>query len=144
MSKGFDPGKWAEREAALWLEAASQKAHDFAFHRYPDAKAARGALAAQPADFLVAACGNTYHLEVKETKQINRLPKAKVRQFGMLKKFHWAGITPYVVVYRSEREDWIYLGPSQLFCFEDCPPSFDMTHLQIYPNCAAVLQEILK
>lgn len=144
MSK-LDPGKWAEKQAQGWLESASQQSQHFAWHRYPDSKAARGVIGAQPADFLVSfGSGNTFHLEVKETKQINRLPKAKISQFGMLLKFHWAGITPYVLIYRSEMRDWVYLGPDQLFMYETCPPSFDMTHQQVFHSCADALHWIFK
>jgi len=134
-----DEGKWAEKQAQTWLENASNQAHDFAWHRYPDSRAARGALAAQPADFLVA-CGKAFHLEVKETAQIKRLPKKKIGQFGMLQKFHWAGIEPYVVIYRSEAKDWVYLGPAQLFEFEECPPSFDLSKRQTYATCGAIME----
>jgi hypothetical protein len=140
-TKPLDPGKWAEKQAKDWLEAESNRVLTFAWHRYPDAKAARGALAAQPADFLVAN-NATYHLEVKETKEVNRLPKAKVRQYGMLLKFSLAGIKPYVVVYRSERKDWLYFSAAELFCFDACPPSFDMTHRPTFATCGDLLKEI--
>lgn len=136
-----DAGKWAEREAKLWLEKHSNEVLAFAYHRYPDARAARGALAAQPADFLIAN-GSTFHLEVKETAQINRLPKAKISQYGTLLKFHYAGVIPYVVVYRSACKDWICLGPAELFGFEECPASFDMTQRPTFATCGEILRSL--
>lgn len=121
MSSVLDKGKWAEAQARAWMEAESNRDASFIYHRYPDAKAARGALAKQPSDYLVSAQGSIYHLEVKETKQVNRLPKAKIRQYGQLLKWYWGKITPYVVVFRSEARDWVYLGPDEMFCFDDCP-----------------------
>ena len=141
MSSVADRGKWAEQQARQWLDRQSEIDANFAVHRYPDAKAARGALAKQPSDYLVSN-GTIYHLEIKETKEVNRLPKAKIRQYGMLLKWHWAKITPYVVVYRSTTNDWTYLGPDEMFCFDDCPPSFDMKQRPKFPTCAAVLQEL--
>jgi hypothetical protein len=68
-------GKVAEKAVQGWLEKTSASRRDFAFHRYPDARAARGALAAQPSDFLVAYKKlGVFHLEVKETEQQYRLP----------------------------------------------------------------------
>lgn len=136
-----DPGKWAESQARVWLEAQSQAVAGFTWHRYPDAKAARGALAAQPADYLVSN-GTIFHLETKETKKVNRIPADKIRQYGMLKKWWWAKITPFVVVYRSECKDWLYLGPDELFCFDDCPPSFDMLARPKFATCADVMKEL--
>lgn len=130
MLKTKDPrgdlGKWAEKKVNAWLEARSAANAAFAFHRYPDARAARGALAAQPADFLVAATlGDkkaAIHLEVKETAQKNRLPRSKIGQFGKLQMFHWAGFRTLIVVYRSEYDDWTYFVADDLFIDQDEPP----------------------
>lgn len=149
----LDPGKWAEREAQLWLEASSQQAHDFAWHRFPDAKSARGALAAQPSDFLVSLVDSvgfnrTVYLEVKETAQERRLPKAKISQYGMLKKFFWTRADVMVLVYMSAFKHWVYLEATQdndeLFCFDECPPSFLIDNRKTYPTAAAALEEFFK
>lgn len=144
MSKGFDPGQWAEKQAKDWMDSRSNAVSSFVYHRYPDAKAARGALAAQPADYLVSTRGHILHLEVKETKQLNRLPKAKVRQYGMLLKWWWGNVKPYLIVYRSEAKDWVWLGPEQLFCFDECPPSFDMTQRPKFSTAADVLSHLFE
>lgn len=136
-----DPGKWAESQARIWLEMQSRKVAEFTWHRYPDAKAAQGALAAQPADYLVSN-GTVCHLEIKETKQINRLPKSKVRQYGQLKKWWLAKIEPYVVVYRSEAHDWTFLTATDLCMDGDAPASFDMTKTPKFASCADVLNHL--
>lgn len=120
-SRHADSGKAAEKQAEAWLMQRSAGLHEFAYHRYPDARAARGALAAQPADYLVAAGrAGVFHLEVKETGEERRLPKAKVSQYGKLLMFWWAGIQPLVLVYRSRFNDWTYFTARELF-----PPSSD-------------------
>jgi penicillin-binding protein-related factor A (putative recombinase) len=138
VSKKQSPGDWAEAEVQKWLDKETSRLCNFAYHRYPDARAARGALAAQPADYLVSN-GTICHLEVKETEQINRLPKKKIRQYGMLLKWKWAGVTPFVVIYRSEAKDWVYLSSDQLFEFEECPPSFDLSKRPTYATCGDIM-----
>lgn len=147
-TKPLTPGKWAEQQAQEWLEAKSSSVASFAWHRYPDAKAARGALAAQPADFLVGYPlpnkSPAYHLEVKETAQENRLPKAKVSQYGKLKMFDEAGFNTIVLVYRSAFKDWLYLRRRELFYYDTCPPSFPFEGRPTFPTAAAALEEIFK
>lgn len=138
-------GKWAEKEVQTWLNAASTQAHDFSWHRFPDAKAARGALAAQPADYLVVERGNVYLVEVKETAQTNRLPKAKVSQWSSLKKFYWAGAVVVVLVYMSAIDKWVWLNEIDLgMTDEDCPSSFLLTNKPTFSTAAEALQEIFR
>ena len=143
-----DPGKATEAAVQVWLgtEAAADSA--FAYHRYPDARAARGVLAAQPADFLVArkVCGVrlVWHLEVKETALDRRLPKAKLGQYGKLKMFWLAGIEPVVVIYRSSVKDWVYLSAAELFEHDECPASFPLSDLQSFPTLNDIMTEIFK
>ena len=141
----LSPGKWAEREVYLYLESCSRQAHDFAFHRFPDAKAARGILASQPSDYLVCADGiGTVFLEVKESANPIRLPKAKVSQWGTLYKFHLAGAKVVVLVYQSAHRHWVYLTNGDLFSSEDCPASFVLTGRKSFSTAAEALQEIFK
>jgi hypothetical protein len=118
MSLG-DRGKWAEAEVQKWLTQYSSRHVEMAWHRYPDARAARGALAAQPADFLVSILSGSdpwvSHLEVKETENANRLPRGKISQFGMLYKFHLTGWDTFVLVYRSSRNNWTFFNKHELF-----------------------------
>lgn len=138
-------GKWAEKQALLWLTEASNKSTDLAFHRLPDAHAARGALAAQPADILVVYKGYPVFLEIKETAQERRLPKAKVSQWGVLKKFHWAGASALVLVFMSAINKWVRLDAAQLGMTDgDCPASFPLTNLPQYDTAAEALEEYFK
>lgn len=148
-SKRFDPGKWAEDEARKWLEARSLADAHFAYHRYPDARSAQGSLSPQPADYLVAQGSKwagkiplAWHLEVKETAQETRLPKAKIRQYGLLKKFDWAGFRTVVLVFRSAFNDWVYLTSDDLFNHDEVPASFSMKGKKSFPTHAEALQEI--
>jgi hypothetical protein len=126
MTDYADRGKWAEKQAQDWLVAMSNAYRGFAFHRLPDARAARGALAPQPADFIVAAeWWKPIYLEVKETKEPKRLPREKISQYGKLKMFYWAGMPPRVLVYRSLSKLWTFLTEDELFPVEggkDAPP----------------------
>jgi hypothetical protein len=150
MLKTKDPrgelGKWGEKQVGKWLEARSTSEAGFAYHRYPDARAARGALPAQPADFLVAyrtpLRSSAIHLEVKETAQKTRLPRAKVSQFGKLQMFHWAGFRTLIVVYRSLFNDWTYFVPHDLFTTEEPPASFPFVEGRSFPTAEALLDSL--
>lgn len=153
ISEYADRGKWAENEAQEWLEEMSGKHKRFAFHRYPDARAARGALSPQPADYLVAyqwggAYTNgggklTWHLEVKETAEKYRLPADKVSQYGKLKMFYWAGVRCSVLVYRSHHNDWTVFMDYDILEHKDMPPSFVFND-RSYPDKTTALMAILK
>ena len=153
--KELDPGKWAEGEVEDWLDARANRELGFAYHRFPDARAARGALASQPADFLVARrwrpVGNegphyqrSYFLEVKETANPRRLPRGKISQYGRLKVFNYAGVKPLVLIYASAHQAWCLLTAPDLFAQEDCPTSFPFLDKKMYATHAEVLQEIFK
>lgn len=146
----FDAGKWAEKEAQDWLESCSQQDAGFAWHRFPDARAAMGRLSAQPSDFLVSVAAprgsnRTVYLEAKETAQERRLPKAKIGQYGMLRKFFWTNAEVVVLVYMSAHKKWCYLQANQsiddLFCYEDCPASFPLTDLPQFETAAEALAD---
>ena len=141
--------KKVEDQVRDLLQELSDTHKGFAFHRYPDSRAAGGHLAKQPSDFL--ACSLTthgvslhWHIEAKETAYDNRVPKNKIRQYGMLKKFYWAGVIPLVVIKRSTVGDYMVLTASELFAAEECPPSFPLTGLKSFPTAQAALMEYLK
>ncbi len=151
--KGANLGKWAEAQVSDWLEARSSGDYHFAWHRYPDAHAARGALSSQPADFLVArkiTAGvveirrDVWHLEVKETAELKRLPKAKVGQYGKLKMFYEAGIIPYVLIYRSMFKDWYLMSHLDLFQHDECPASFPFDGRKVYDTPDPLLESIFR
>lgn len=143
----FDKGKWAEAEVEKWLTARSNAEAGFAWHRYPDSRSARGALAAQPADYVIGHLplnGNRYamHLEVKETAELRRLPKAKIGQYGKLKLFTLAGFRARVLVYRSAHKDWVYFDEPALFDYPECPASFPFAGRRSFPSHTEALKEI--
>jgi hypothetical protein len=149
VKRAPEKGKQAEKDTQEWLEARSSSLFHFAYHRMPDAKAARGAIAAQPADFLVGqtfADGRkvAYLLEVKETAELRRLPKDKVGQYGKLYMFNSAGFEVRVLINRTEFKDWVYLTAAELFPSLDAPKSFPFEGLKSFPTHAAALQEIFQ
>lgn len=135
-------GKKTEAAVFAWLTARSNADAEFAWHRLPDARSARGAIAAQPSDALVIWKGvGTTFLEIKETKEIRRLPKAKIGQYGILKKMDMAGAVVLIVIYLSSLDRWTVLGNSDLFRFEVCPPSFSLAGLP-YQTLNALMTDI--
>lgn len=144
-------GTWAEGRVREWLEQRSQHDQRFAYHRYPDTKAARmNTLPAQPSDYIVTRKTQDIkprriiaHVEVKETAQKYRLPKAKIGQYGKLKMFDLAGIPPIVIVYRSEYKDWVMLFAADL-CFDHdvVPASFPFGDRPSYRSAGEALATI--
>lgn len=134
-------GKWAEAQVQEWLDKQSARDWTFAFHRFPDARAAQGQLASQPSDHLVVHKGYTTFLETKETAEKNRLPRGRITQIGMLQKFHLAGANVAVVVYRSLYKDWVVFTSQHLFPKGSTPPSFPFDGLITYPSAEAALSE---
>jgi hypothetical protein len=116
-------GKWAEARAEEWLEGmAHQRA--FTWHRYPDTRSARAIIAAQPADYEFVYAGTPFKLEVKESGEKHRLPKAAVGQWPVLRRFWMAGTCVLVLVYRTGLDCWLVLGDSTLFPEGDPPKSW--------------------
>lgn len=149
-SRFADKGKWAEDRVQDWLVSKSSSSFSFAFHRLPDARAARGALAAQPADWLTSMRlpnGDPFSvlLEAKETAEKLRLPKGKIGQYGKLLLFHLAGIEARVVVYRSLHNDWTYFTGVELFPGGDeVPTSFPFAGRPTFATAVEALEEIYR
>lgn len=136
-----DAGKWAERQVQVWLDYQSDTHSSFAFHRFPDARAARGALATQPSDHLVIHEGMTTFLETKESAEERRLPRAKVSQIGSLFKFHLAGAGVAVIVHRSFYKDWVVFTGKDLFpASGDTLKSFPFEGLTTYSSAPEALR----
>ena len=148
MTNKANMGKWAEKQVALFLEQCSNGSSSFAWHRLPDARSARGMLAAQPSDMIVSLGtkhGNrTIYLEVKETKDIRRLQKAKIGQYGMLLKFWLTQAHVLVLVFMSTTQQWVMLKGGDLFSLEECPPSFPLWGRQTYDTAADALSAYFK
>lgn len=133
-------GKLEEKLVREWLEERNQHKQRFAYHRFPDARAARGAMQAQPSDMLVISEGITTFLEIKSTEQKTRLPRSKVSQYGMLKKMSFAGAEVAVLVHRLAFNDWIVFENLDLdFLADDTPTSFPFEGRRTFPTHAAAL-----
>jgi len=98
---GKETEKLVEKLFTGWNSRA-----DFSWHRLPDARAARGFLAAQPADYLWWRKPYGGYLEVKATQHGYRLPKDKVRQINLLHKHALAGAQCFVLVHHYLSGQW--------------------------------------
>lgn len=143
----YDSGKYAEACVAEWLEARSAARADFAYHRYPDSRSARNPIAAQPADFLASqrlTHHKVMHIEVKEVAEKTRLPRSRIRQYGKLKLFDWAGFDTLVIIYVTSTKEWVMLEGRDLFTDYDVEPpaSFNLRNLRVYTSAADILGRI--
>lgn len=148
MTNKANMGKWAEKQVALFLEQCSKECSTFAWLRFADSRAARGLIAAQPADFLVSFAGKhinvTMYLEVKECANARRLPKAKIGQYGLLYKFWLTKAYVLVLVFMSATGKWVFLKGGDLFCYDECPASFPLYDLKTYDTAAEALSDYFK
>jgi hypothetical protein len=130
-------GKDAEKAVEKLLGIANNRIFEFAWHRYPDTRAARGLIQAQPCDYLIA-CGGAFHLEVKSTKHDYRLTRDKLSQLPRLLVFSSAGIPFVVLVYHSVLRQWRCV-PGEFFAGDLHAPSWNLKGFQLYPNVADAL-----
>lgn len=135
-SKVADRGKWAEGKVQGILKGASERVAEFDFERLPDARAARGALKAQIADFAWFRPGQHGVIEVKETEHDYRLPRDKLAQLARLRKRGMAGGLVYVIVYHSTLKKW-RCAPLSFFD-GDIPSSWDLSALPLYDTVDGV------
>ena len=136
-TKSIDPanrGKETEKEVELFLKKMNGQTK-FAYSRFPDARSARGFLAAQPADFLVVCNGVVVLLEVKHTNHPYRLPKDKLSQHAMLAKFAEAGAVGLLIVHH-EGLGWRIINVTRLTFGV---PSWDLSKFPIYSNAESAL-----
>jgi hypothetical protein len=132
-------GKNSERLVKNALDKFNEEIFDFAWHRYPDTRASRGMIAAQPCDFLLACAGAAHHLEVKEIEDIRemRFPRKRLTQLPMLTKFAHAGISFGVLIHHPKRREWRFIGESVFFAND--APSIALTAYPAYPNAREAL-----
>lgn len=81
-----------------------QSKYPFFYHRFPDTKAARGFIAAQPSDFIVGFNGVSNLLEAKASSMKPSLANCaksmiKSQQIGMHRKWHRSGQESLIVFY---------------------------------------------
>ncbi len=91
---GKETEKIVEKLFVEWNHSQS-----FAWQRMPDARAARGRLAAQPADYLYRCGKHAGFIEVKALKHECRLPKDRVSQLPTLLKWNLAGSDDLMLVF---------------------------------------------
>lgn len=102
---------------------------DFAWHRLPDAKAARGRMAAQPADYIYRSDPYSGYIEVKALKHPYRLPSARVTQLPTLHKWALAGATNFILVFHYMDQKWRIVNSALL---EFGVPSWDLSEYEAY------------
>ena len=107
----------------------------FAWHRMPDARSARGALAAQPGDYVYFASKENRFMggfiEVKASKHPFRIAKDKVRQLPKLRVFDLAGADNIVLVHHYLEGVWRAVHTADL---EVGQPSWDLSDIAKFPT----------
>lgn len=141
-------GKWAEKQVRDWMKDRSDADAQFAFLRYPDARA--GSAQPAPSDFEATHRGINFKIEVKEVKittaTSRRLPAANFAadKRGRMKKWRLAGAEAWVVVChltegRGGVREW-RLIPIEHF-YEQLP-SWDLLAYAAYPKVEDVMRTL--
>lgn len=130
-------GKNAEAEVTKVLEVWNGAYASFAYERLPDARAARGRLKAQIADFMVWNLPHNIPLEVKSTEHNYRIEKDKLDQLPRLKKVALAGAKCYVLVHFKTIDKW---RVAPISYFEFGVPSWDMSNLKTFDTPKEALE----
>lgn len=101
MAVAANRGKYAEGQFRKVCKECEGKAN-FAFHRFPDAHS--GSMVTAPADFQTLYAGRMRLIEVKETKETNRLPYNNFAsdQVARMRMWALAGAESWVLVYHTE------------------------------------------
>jgi hypothetical protein len=129
-------GKETETLVQDVLKAANNHAN-FAWHRLPDAKAARGAMAAQPADYMFRFGKVAGFLEVKALKHDYRLPASRLTQLPVLNKWALAGNHNYVLINHYMIGQWRIINTAEL---EFGVPSWDLRDYEVYSTPVEALK----
>lgn len=108
----------------------------FSWHRLPDAKAARGFLAAQPADYAWWRLPHGGYLEVKATQHEYRLAKDKVKQLPLLQKHALAGARCFVLVHHYLLGKWRVVNATKM---EIGVPSWDLRSYPLFDSAEDAL-----
>ena len=109
----------------------------FAYHRLPDAKAARGMLKAQPADFSYRNGNHAGYIEVKALKHPYRLPFDRLSQLPILKKWSLAGSDDIILIHHYMIGLWRVALPQEL---SGNVTSWDLSKHQGYDSAVDALQ----
>lgn len=111
----------------------------FAWHRLPDAKAARGRMKAQPADYIYRSGSKSGFIEVKALKHPHRLPAERVTQLPTLKKWSLAGSFDYVLVHQYMEGVWRIIPAGLL---DTRLSSWDLSNCPTFPSAEAALEYV--
>lgn len=137
------PPEKVGKECEKLVEALFKKWNDkayFSWHRLPDAKAARGAIAAQPADYAWWRRPDGGYLEVKATQHEYRLPKDKIRQLPLLQKHAMAGAQSLVLIHHYTIGKWRIVKAMDL---ATDVPSWDLRSYPTYDSAERALTSTL-
>ena len=129
-------GKNSEKIVDDLFKKWNRKA-SFCYHRLPDSRSARGAIKAQPGDFLFFSGGYGGVVEVKETQHAYRLARDKVPQLPTLHKFEMAGAKCVVLVHHYLEGIW------RLAFADDLPTdatSWDLSNFPQYTSAEDALR----
>lgn len=108
----------------------------FAWHRLPDAKAARGRVKAQPADYIWRHGKQAGYLEVKALKHPYRLPADRLTQLPTLNKWSLAGSNDLILAHHYMEGVWRIVRPGDL---QAGVPSWDLRAFQTYDSAMDAL-----
>lgn len=133
-------GKETERLVEQLLDEENTRRADFAWHRFPDSRAAGRVIAAQPSDYLVANGKKGLLLEAKALSHPYRLPKDKVRQLATMHKFDAAGVRGVIVVHHYLEGVWRCFRATDL---ELGLPSWDLRPFPTFPSAELALSAYL-
>ncbi len=109
----------------------------FSWHRLPDAKASRGFLAAQPADYVWWRKPYGGYLEVKACNHEFRIAKDKVRQLPLLHKHSLAGASCFVLINHYLFGTWRVVNADSLPLDV---PSWDLSGFPLHDTAEAALK----
>lgn len=131
-------GKETEKLVEEFLKEWN-KSQGFAYYKLPDSKTSRGLIKAQISDFMFVRDGIANFLEVKALKHAYRLPKDRVSQLPLMKKFAMAGAKCHVIVHHYMEGVWRVLDAG---CLDTDTPSWDLREIQTHSSVEEAMETI--
>lgn len=131
-----DRGKAAEKAVEKVLKKWNEYSA-FAYWRLPDARSARGYLAAQPGDMVWFCAGRGGIIEIKSTQHAYRIAREKISQLATLKKLDLAGAENLILIQHTEENVWRVVRPGNL---DSDVPSWDLRSYPTYDTPEAALR----
>ena len=130
-----DVGGETEKVVEALFKQMNQR-QSFAWHRLPDAKASRGRVNAQPADYTYRSGKYAGFIEVKALKHLFRLPAARLTQLPTLQKWALAGSDDVILVHHYMSGQWRSMAATELKLGET---SWDLTEFEPHGSAGAAL-----